>query len=175
MAHPTPLPRRVRRFARDLALAFLACFFTLVFLFQPYKVEGSSMLPALLDQERILVHKWVHDPETIHRGDIIVFRSPMNPGKSFIKRVIGIPGDIVAVAGGRVMVNGRQRADLTRRPAGGPATFGPQRIGDGQYFVLGDHRSISSDSRHWGLVDYEAIQGKAILRYWPPYSFGLVD
>jgi signal peptidase I len=165
---------RLRRFARDLGLAFLACFFTLVFLFQPYKVEGSSMLPALLDQERILVHKWVHDPETVYRGDIIVFQSPMDPTKSFIKRVIGIPGDLVAMADGRVVVNGRYRADLSGSPVLRGTSFGPHRISDGHYFVLGDHRSVSSDSRHWGLVSYQAIQGKAMLRYWPPHSFGFL-
>jgi signal peptidase I len=166
---------RLRRFARDLGLAFLACFFTLVFLFQPYKVEGSSMLPALLDQERILVHKWVHDPQTVRRGDIIVFHSPMNPTKSFIKRVIGVPGDLVALSGGQLMVNGRYRADLAGPPVPGETSFGPHRISAGHYFVLGDHRSISSDSRHWGLVSYQAIQGKAVLRYWPPYSFGFLS
>jgi signal peptidase I len=166
---------RLRRFARDLGLAFLACFFTLVFLFQPYKVEGSSMLPALLDQERILVHKWVHDPETVHRGDIIVFQSPMNPTKSFIKRVIGIPGDLVALTDGRVMVNGRYRADLAGTPVLEGTSFGPHRISEGHYFVLGDHRAVSSDSRHWGLVSYQAIQGKAMLRYWPPHSFGFLS
>ena len=166
---------RLRRFARDLGLAFLACFFTLVFLFQPYKVEGSSMLPALLDQERILVHKWVHDPQTVRRGDIIVFHSPMNPTKSFIKRVIGVPGDLVALSGGRLMVNGHYRADLAGPQVPGETSFGPHRISAGHYFVLGDHRSISSDSRHWGLVSYQAIQGKAVLRYWPPHSFGFLS
>ena len=88
----------IRRFLRDLGFAFLACLFTLIFLFQPFKVEGTSMVPALRDQERILVNKFVYDLAEIKRGDVIVFRYPMDPRKSFIKRVIGVPGDVVEVS-----------------------------------------------------------------------------
>jgi len=164
----------MRRFCRDLGLAFLGCLFTLLFLIQPYKVEGSSMLPALLDQERILVQTWVSPPEAIHRGDIIVFEAPLKPGKSFVKRVIGVPGDIVEWHRGEVTVNGRRQAEIL--PAARyEATSGPHRVAEGFYFVLGDHRAVSSDSRHWGLVSHDAIQGKAILRYWPPFSFGFLS
>ena len=176
-AMPVSLQSRpsARRFWRDLGLAFLGCFFTLLFLIQPYKVEGSSMLPALLDQERILVQTWLPPAEPIQRGDIIVFKAPMKPGKSFVKRVIGVPGDIVELRLGEVVINGRRQAEffLPARAVG--TSFAPQRVGEGLYFVLGDHRTVSSDSRHWGLVPQGAIQGKVILRYWPPSSFGFLS
>jgi len=167
----------IRRFLRDLGFAFLACLFTLIFLFQPFKVEGTSMVPALRDQERILVNKFVYDLAEIKRGDVIVFRYPMDPRKSFIKRVIGVPGDVVEVSGGKVRLNGRPIAeayryrarDVLRREAG------PLRVPQGYYFVLGDHRSVSNDSRDWGLVPEDLVHGKAVLRYWPPAQFGLLD
>jgi len=165
----------LRCFCRDLGLAFLACFFALLFLLQPYKVEGSSMLPALLDQERILVQPWIPSPETIRRGDIIVFKAPHTPGKSFIKRVIGIPGDIIELRRGEVVIHGRRQAEFFLPATAVGTSFGPHRVGEGLYFVLGDHRAISSDSRHWGLVPHAAIQGKAVLRYWPPSSFGFLS
>lgn len=165
----------LRRFCRDLGLAFLACFFTLLFLLPPYKVEGSSMLPALLDQERILVQTWISTPETIQRGDIIVFKAPTKPNKSFVKRVIGIPGDIIELHRGEVVINGLRQAELFIPATAVGTSFGPHRVGKGLYFVLGDHRAVSSDSRHWGLVPSDAIQGKVILRYWPPSSFGFLS
>ena len=133
------------------------------------------MLPALLDQERILVHKWVAASETIQRGDIIVFQPPNMPRKSFVKRVIGIPGDTVELAAGQVLVNGRPDTGLSVDAPAAHISSGPHHIGAGLYFVLGDHRRVSSDSRHWGLVPHASIQGKAMLRYWPPQSFGFVD
>jgi signal peptidase I len=177
MTTPTPEPPAIRRFFRDLGLAFLACLFTLIFLFQPFRVEGTSMLPAIRDQERILVNKLVYDVAQISRGDVIVFRYPLDPRKSFIKRVIGVPGDVVEVNRGQVRINGETIAEIDRHPGRGIGRGLPRpvRVPDGQYFVLGDHRSVSNDSREWGLVAEELIHGKAVFRYWPPAQFGLVD
>ncbi len=172
------LPRPIleaRRFLRDLGFAFVACFCTLVFLFQPFKVEGTSMMPALCDQERILVNKIVYDIGTVQRGDLIVFRYPRDPRKSFIKRVIGLPGDVIEVRRGRVLRNGRRVAEEYLFGEPPPRErFGPLRVQPGSYFVLGDHRSVSSDSRDWGLVPEAHVHGKAVLRYWPPAQFGLI-
>jgi signal peptidase I len=157
---------------RDVGLAFMGCFLTLVFLLQPYKVEGTSMVPALQDQERILINKWIYGAEEIGRGDIIVFEAPLRPDKFFVKRVIGVPGDTVEVTGSQVLVNGERIAALTGPARAGKARFGPRRIGSDRYFVLGDHRAVSSDSRHWGLVSRSSIAGKVVFRYWPPTSLG---
>ena len=175
-----------RRWLRDLGIAFLVSLFTLVFLFQPFKVEGTSMVPALKDQERILVNKFIYDLRNIQRGDLIVFRYPKDPNKTFIKRVIGIPGDTLEVRGRSVQLNGRQMKESytfqeasVKQEASGrasfPRPFRPMLVPPGFYFVLGDHRSVSNDSRHWGLVAKESIYGKAVLRYWPPTHFGPLD
>ena len=168
--------QNLRRFFRDLGVAFLGCLFTLVFLFQPFKVEGTSMMPVLCDQQRILVNKFVYGISAIQRGDVIVFRYPRDPSKSFIKRVIGVPGDIVELRRGHLRVNGRFLDETYLRPdLCGSDLYGPEVVADGSYFVLGDHRLVSNDSRDWGLVPRELIYGKAVLRYWPPKNFGLLD
>ncbi|MFQ5720225.1 MAG: signal peptidase I [Acidobacteriota bacterium] len=165
--------RRLRRYARDAGLAFLVSLFTLIFLFQPFKVEGTSMMPSLQDQERILVNKVAYDVGTIQRGDLVVFRYPRDPSKTFIKRIIAGPGDVVRIHHGIVWVNGRPLQESYRydEPEG-PGDYGPETVPGGTYFVLGDHRSVSLDSRDWGVVSGAAIFGKAVLRYWPPTQFG---
>jgi signal peptidase I len=170
---PASTFRAARRHLGNLGIAFFICLFTLIFLFQPFKVEGTSMMPALRDQERILVNKLVYDVSPVRRGDLIVFRYPRDPRRSFIKRVIGLPGDVVQVRDGVVRVNGLPLAEgyLFAEPRT-HERFGPERIEPGTYFVLGDHRSVSNDSRDWGVVPEEFLTGKAILRYWPPADFG---
>ena len=165
----------MRRLARDLCIAFFASLFTLVFLFQPFKVEGTSMMPSLWDEERILVNKFVYEFGPIQRGDLIVFRFPRDPRKTFIKRVIGCPGDTVRIRDGVVWLNGTRLQEAYRyEEMARPAPYGPRVVPEGHYFVLGDHRSVSHDSRDWGLVPAREIHGKAVLRYWPPDQFGPV-
>src|SRR5262247_4718494 len=96
-----------RGWLKDILLAVVIAFLMVVFLYQPVKVEGTSMQPELVDQERIFVNKFVYRFEEIHRGDIVVFWYPRDPSKSFIKRVIGVPGDVVSVNNGQVFINGR--------------------------------------------------------------------
>ena len=170
------LPRTLsdlRRFARDVGIAFLFSLFTMVFLFQPFKVEGTSMMPSLQDQQRILVNKLIYEVGPVQRGDLVVFRYPRDPSKTFIKRVIAGPGDTVLIRDGRVWLNGRRLEETYRFRERTPREgYGPEVVPDGCYFVLGDHRSVSHDSRDWGLVPARAIFGKAFLRYWPPAQFG---
>jgi signal peptidase I len=149
--------------------------FFIIFLYQPVKVEGTSMLPGLEDQERIFINKFVYRWEPISRGDIIVFRYPKDPSKSYIKRVIAGPGDRVVIDKGRVYVNG-QLADETYVPAqfvdfrSYPEISVPQN----SFFVMGDHRSMSNDSRDFGPVQREFITGKAVFIYWPMEKLGLL-
>ena len=168
--------RELRGLVRDLAAALLVCAVVLAFLFQPFKVEGTSMQPRLTADERILVNKMVYRFWPVERGDVVVFWFPGDPARSFIKRVIGLPGDVVEIRAGGVLVNG----DLLSEPYVPEAfrerqDFGPVRVEGETYFVLGDHRSVSNDSRSWGMVAEELIYGKAVLRYWPFGRAGVID
>jgi signal peptidase I len=162
---------------RDLALSVLIAIVLIVFIYQPVKVEGTSMMPALQDQERIFINKFTYrfGKSSIERGDMVVFWFPLDTSKSYIKRVIGLPGDIVKIDQGTVMVNGVPLAedyvpdgyrDYQSRPA--------ERIPPDSYYVLGDHRSSSNDSRAWGFVPRSNIYGKAVFVYWPLDKMGRV-
>jgi signal peptidase I len=165
----------LRFWARDLLLSAAVSAFIIVFLYQPVRVEGTSMLPNLEDQDRLFIDKFAFRVGEIHRGDVVVFRYPRDETKNYIKRVIGLPGDEVEIDRGRVYVNGR----LLHEPYV-PARFAddrsepPMKIPAGEYFVLGDHRNISSDSREFGPVDRNLIYGKAAFVYWPFDQAGVV-
>src|SRR5436309_3395163 len=150
--------------ARDLFLSVIIAIIVILFLYQPVKVEGTSMMPALSDQERIFINKFTYrfHVGTIDRGDMVVFWYPNDLSKSYIKRVIGTPGDRVEVNHGTVIVNGK-RLDESYVPEEyrDDTSLAPQVIPPGEYFVLGDHRSSSNDSRSWGLVPRRYIYGKA--------------
>jgi signal peptidase I len=160
-----------RLLARDLVFALLVISLVLVFVVQPVKVEGTSMLPRLEDGERIFVNKLVYyDIPKVERGDIVVFWFPDDPSKSYIKRVIGLPGEFVHVRDGRVFVNGKQLIEPYLDPNKNVSrgTEQPIQVKQHYYFVMGDNRDNSSDSRVWGLVPEKYIYGKALFRYWPP-------
>jgi signal peptidase I len=142
----------------------------LVFVAQPVKVEGTSMLPRLHDGERIFVNKLIYyGLPDIERGDIVVFWFPNDPTKSYIKRVIGLPGETVQVRGGRIFVNGKELQEPYLENALNVAAGDdpPVYVKPHYYFVMGDNRDNSSDSRTWGLVPEKYIYGKALFRYWP--------
>ncbi len=165
-----------RYWLRDLILSVLLAFIVVVFLYQPVQVEGNSMLPHLSNHERIFINKFIYRFEPIRRGDIIVFWYPLDPSKSYIKRVVGLPGDWVGIQDGHVLVNGRQLDE----PYIPPEYFDHQsypsvRVEPDHYYVLGDHRESSNDSRVWGTVDRKYIYGRAVLVYWPVNQFGLLE
>jgi len=158
---------------RDLIISLAISAFIIIFLYQPVKVEGTSMMPSLDDQERIFVNKFVYHLEPIGRGDIVVFRYPRDPSKSFIKRVIGLAGDRIQIDDGRVFVNGKLlEEDYV------PSKYDDQRsypelvVPPNSYFVLGDHRTMSNDSRDFGPVEARFIYGKAVFGYWPMEKLG---
>jgi signal peptidase I len=160
---------------RDLAFSVLIAVILIVFIYQPVKVEGTSMMPTLTDQERIFINKFTYHfgLGDIERGDMVVFWFPLDPTKSYIKRVIGIPGDRVMIDGGQVYVNDRPLAeDYVPPEFRDNVSWERHVVPDGQYFVLGDHRSSSSDSRTWGFVKRDAIYGKAVFVYWPLDKLG---
>jgi signal peptidase I len=164
--------------ARDLALSGLIAVILIVFIYQPVKVEGTSMTPTLVDRERIFINKFTYrfGLESIQRGDTVVFWYPLDPSKSYIKRVIGTPGDRIRIEDGQVFVNGRAIAeDYVPKENWDPSSWrggGEQRVPEGQYFVLGDHRNSSSDSRTWGWVPRDNIYGRAVFVYWPLDKMG---
>jgi signal peptidase I len=155
---------------RDLVFALMIMALVLVFVAQPVKVEGTSMLPRLHDGERIFVNKLIYYglPE-IERGDIVVFWFPNDPTKSYIKRVIGLPGETVQMRAGRIFVNGKELQEPYLETSLNVASNDepPIYVKPHYYFVMGDNRDNSSDSRTWGLVPEKYIYGKALFRYWP--------
>ncbi len=160
---------------RDLIISLAISAFIIIFLYQPVKVEGTSMMPSLEDQERIFVNKFVYRLEPIERGDVVVFRYPRDPSKSYIKRVIGMAGDRIRIEGGTVYVND-QALDENYVPAEYEDTRSYPEIvvPANSYFVLGDHRSMSNDSRDFGAVNQSYIYGKAVFGYWPMEKLGRV-
>jgi signal peptidase I len=160
---------------RDLIISLAISAFIIIFLYQPVKVEGTSMMPSLEDQERIFVNKFVYRLEPIERGDIVVFRYPRDPSKSYIKRVIGMAGDRIRIDGGQVYVNGQALDESYVPPEYTDSRSYPESVVPAQsYFVLGDHRSMSNDSRDFGSVNQSFIYGKAVFGYWPMDKVGRV-
>ena len=160
---------------RDLAFSVLIAVILIVFIYQPVKVEGTSMMPTLTDQERIFINKFTYHLGlgSIDRGDMVVFWFPLEPTKSYIKRVIGLPGDTVYIDAGQVYVNGRLLTEsYVPEDYRDRVSWEEHHIPPGEYFVLGDHRSSSSDSRTWGFVKRDAIYGKAVFVYWPLKNIG---
>ena len=160
---------------RDLIISLAISCFIIIFLYQPVKVEGTSMMPSLDDQERIFVNKLVYRLEPIQRGDIVVFRYPRDPSKSFIKRVIGLAGDHIRIDEGRVYVNGKRlEEDYVPQVYEDLRSYPEMVVPPDSYFVLGDHRSLSNDSRDFGPVNQSKISGKAEFGYWPMDKMGRV-
>jgi len=160
---------------RDLVVSVAISAFIIIFLYQPVRVEGTSMLPMLEDQDRLFINKIAYRMGEIHQGDVVVFQYPRDHSKSYIKRVIALPGDRLWIDHGTVYVNGVRL----------PEPYVPNRFTDErtqpemvlppqEYFVMGDHRSISSDSRDFGPVDRNLIYGKAVFVYWPMEQVGVV-
>ena len=167
------LRSHLRAWARDLVIALGLAAFIILFLYQPVKVEGTSMAPGLEDQERIFINKFVYSWEPIERGDIVVFRYPRDTSKSYIKRVIGVAGDRVRIEGGRVYVNGRALGeDYVPSDYSDSGSYPETLVPPGTYFVLGDHRNMSNDSREFGPVEQKYIYGKAVFIYWPVEKIG---
>lgn len=173
-ADSRPAPR-MHSWLRDLVVSVAISTFIIIFLYQPVRVEGTSMLPMLEDQDRLFINKIAYRVGNIHPGDVVVFQYPRDHAKSYIKRVIALPGDRLRIDHGQVYVNGTRL----------PEPYVPNRFTDErtqpemvlppqEYFVMGDHRSISSDSRDFGPVDRGLIYGKAVFVYWPMEQVGVV-
>jgi signal peptidase I len=174
-AAQNPIWRALWELVHDLSIAVLFCFFLITFVAQAFRVQGTSMLPLLHDGERIVVNKFLYRFHAIDRGDVVVFWYPRDPSVSFIKRVVGLPGDLVEIRRGFLYVNGMRMQEDYLQPAFRDSdSFPPREVARGFYFVLGDHRNSSNDSRNWGEVPEKYIYGKAFLRFWPLSKTGFI-
>jgi signal peptidase I len=180
-ARPTPAAkaesglRVLHSWMRDLIISVFISLFIILFVYQPVKVEGGSMEPGLEDQERIFINKLAYRLENIQRGDVIVFRYPRDPRKNFIKRVIGLPGDHIRVNYGHVYLNGKLiEEDYVPEEYLDSRSYRELTVPANSYYVLGDHRSMSNDSRDFGPVPRDFIYGKAVFGYWPMEKVGIV-
>lgn len=160
---------------RDLLISAAVSVLIILFLYQPVRVEGTSMLPRLEDHDRLFINKFVYHITSIERGDVVVFHYPRDPQKSYIKRVIALPGDRLRIDHGQVWVNGKALEEsYVPEMYRDTRSYTETVIPDDCYFVMGDHRSISSDSREFGVVERDLIYGKAVFVYWPARDVGEV-
>lgn len=162
---------------RDLMLAVLIAVLAILFLYRPVRVEGTSMIPSLYNQERLFINQFSYrfGLSNIKRGDTVVFWFPEDTTKSYIKRVIGLPGDRIQIINGYVYINGKKMAEnYVPQRYRGDGDWGPKTIPPHQYFVLGDDRVASNDSRAWGFVPRSYIYGKAVFVFWPLDRIGEV-
>jgi len=160
--------RALAELLHDVSIAVVFCFFLITFVAQAFRVQGPSMMPVLEDGERIVVNKLIYRFWHIHRGDVVVFWYPHDPSVSYIKRVVALPGDLVELRQGQLFVNDKLVAEpYLKREFMDDSTVPPMRVKSGFYYVLGDHRNMSNDSRAWGEVPEKYIYGKAFFRFWP--------
>ena len=177
--NPAPAPRQkaagLGLWLRDLFVSAAASVLIITFLYQPVRVEGTSMLPRLEDRDRLFINKFVYHVSAIERGDVVVFHYPRDPEKSYIKRVIALPGDRLWIDHGEVWLNGKPlREGYVPEDYRDSRSMGEIIVPAESFFMMGDHRSISSDSREFGPVERSLIYGKAVFIYWPAKDAGVV-
>jgi signal peptidase I len=176
--------RRLGAFFLDIlqVIVFAVALFLFMYLLvlQPHKIKGDSMQPNYPDGEYLLTDKVTYRFEEPKRGDVVVFQAPTDNGEEFIKRIIGLPGEVVSIKEGKVYVNGKRLdetyLDRDLYTSGGLFLKNGEeiKVPQNEYFVLGDNRPFSSDSRSWGFIGKDKITGRAWLIYWPPQKGGVV-
>lgn len=161
--------------AESILIAVVLAFLIRIFVFQPFYIPSSSMEPTLMPGDRIIVNKFIYRFREPARGEVMVFKYPLDPKRDFIKRVIGLPGDSVEIKDSTLYINGK-KVDESYLPENLAFNdYGPVKVDKGAYFVLGDNRNNSEDSRFWGFAPRKNVVGKAILIYWPLNRIGLID
>jgi signal peptidase I len=146
----------------------------LVFGTRGFYVYGSCMEPNLKTGERVLAARFSYLLGTPQRGDVVIFKYPCDPTKNYVKRVVGVPGDIVEIRDGEVFVNDKP-LDEPYKMIAAHGDYGPERVRAGYLFVLGDNRDQSNDSRYWGELPIDNVQAKAVLLYWPLSHWHLIN
>jgi len=172
---------KVREWVESIVIAFILAMVVRTFIVQAFKIPTGSMEPTLKPGDRILVNKFIYRFKEPERGDVIVFRYPLDPKRDFIKRLIAKPGEIVKIENGYIYINGEK---IDNHPIikqiyyYNRGTYGnsPQgtKVPEDSYFVLGDNSAFSQDSRYWGFVPRRYILGKALIIYWPIQRMGII-
>jgi signal peptidase I len=162
----------LREYAEAILIAIILALLIRTFVVQAFKIPSGSMIPTLLVGDHILVNKFIFYFRDPHRGDVIVFKYPWDESRDFIKRIIAVGGEEVAMKDRTVFINGRPLEEAyaiysdVRPPGGRTYEYGPVVVPAGSYFVMGDNRDNSQDSRFWGFLKREKIRGKSFLIYW---------
>jgi signal peptidase I len=173
--------RNIREWVESIVIALILALIIRTFVVQAFKIPSGSMRETLIERDRILVNKFIYRFTDPQRGDIIVFRYPLEPKKDFVKRLIGLPGETVSIKDGDIYING----ELAREPLKVREIYYYNKgvyaedakaveIPADSYYVLGDNSASSRDSRYWGFVPKENLLGKAFLIYWPPNRIRLL-
>jgi signal peptidase I len=155
-------------FSKTLVIAFLLAQLVMVSVAQAFQVEQYSMEPTLLPHDRVLVNKFIYRFREPYRGDVIVLRYPRDPGKNYIKRIVGLPGDRVEIKNGHLIINGLPVDEVYLSGQVSVPDYPPDTIPPDSFFVLGDNRNNSEDSRAFGFLKRGQIVGQAVMIYWPP-------
>ncbi len=173
--------RETKEWINSILVALVLTLIIRAFVVQAYKIPSGSMMPTLLVGDKLFVNKYIYRFEPPKRGDIIVFKYPVDPKKDFIKRLVGMAGDRVEIRDGKIYVNDEPLDDpetfgrfyyYNHDPYGGPREV--IQVPEDTYFVLGDNSANSTDSRFWGFVPKKYVLGKAVFRWWPLNRFGKV-
>ena len=173
----------VLRLFRDVLLMVALLILTMVFLIQPVYVDGISMVPELEDGERLIVNKMVYyDVKSVNmmhlqRGDIVTFWFPEEPSESFVKRIIGLPGESVRISAGEVIIDGKKLYEPYLEDEFNTKVINRAevKVPKHHFYVMGDNRDKSDDSRRWGMVPAKYIYGRVIFRYWGPFDIGMIE
>lgn len=163
----------VREFLESILIAAVITAFIFIFIGRPFWIPSESMQPTLNPHDRVIAVKLGYFFQAPRRGDIVCFYYPVDPKQVFVKRLIGLPGDTVEVRNGLAIVNGVPLNEPYVKFPGGP-DWGPKKVPEGQYFMLGDNRANSGDSRFWGFLPRKNFIGRAMLRFWPLNQAGII-
>lgn len=162
----------IRDILESVAIAVVLAVIIKVFLFQNFVIPSGSMEPTLFKGDMLYVSKISYRFSEPVRGDIVVFKYPLDPKRDFVKRIMGMPGETLEIKNSVVHINGQPVSEPFLRKGLKSPDFGPVKINEGQYFMMGDNRDNSSDSRVWGTVPRKNFVGKAVFIYWPPGRIG---
>jgi len=163
----------LRDWFKDFVRALIFFLFLQTYVVQGFVIEGACMEPELHSREKIIVNKMVYMVKEPEVKEVVVFSYPLEPGKDFVKRVVGIPGDVIEIKDGYLFRNGKMMKEpFVKEYVFG--SYGPQKIPADKICVMGDNRNNSHDSRSWGLLDRNLVKGRAEIKFWPPDSFGQI-